>query len=277
MNKRSGFTLIELLVVIAIIAMLMAILMPALNKARQQARAAACLAQLKQWATAFAAYTDNNQSSFWKMSGKPGYAWDWIGVMRRYYGENFTAWLCPAATKLTFAKGSYTFNGTNSSLYGAWGALSSSYTESSGSNLTDAFGSYCVNTWVSDPGTDPFFEGMSGNFWKTTMVSRSQTIPLFLDAFYIAALPVESDHPPEYRGSYTYGHNGGMENFCLDRHTVPGETQGIFMDYSARKIGLKELWTLKWHRNYRRDTNPPNWASEAPWMTKFKDYTKPTD
>jgi prepilin-type N-terminal cleavage/methylation domain-containing protein len=53
--------------------------------------------------------------------------------------------------------------------------------------------------------------------------------------------------------------------------------QGIFLDFSNRKIGLKELWTFKWHRLY--DTTGP-WTtaggcqpSDWPiWMKRFKDY-----
>jgi type II secretory pathway pseudopilin PulG len=261
------------LVVIAIIALLMAILMPALSKAKQQAKAAACLVQLKQWANAFAAYTDNNQGNFWTMSGTPGWAYDWVGVMRRYYGENFEGWCCPAANKTSFDKKSFAYTG-KLGIEAAWGAFSQTNTTLCGTNITGAYGSYGTNTWVSDPGQDPYFSGTAGNFWKTTMISKAQTVPLMLDSFYHIALPIEQDSPPPFRGSYSYGNNGFMETFCLDRHTVPGETQGIFMDYSARKIGLKELWRLKWNRNFHTDCNPPDWKSQAPWMVKFKDYTK---
>jgi hypothetical protein len=51
----------------------------------------------------------------------------------------------------------------------------------------------------------------------------------------------------------------------------------LFMDWSVRKVGLKELWTLKWHRSY--DTagpwtkaggvKPEDWPQ---WMRIFKDY-----
>ena len=51
----------------------------------------------------------------------------------------------------------------------------------------------------------------------------------------------------------------------------------LVMDFSARKVGLKELWTLKWHRQY--DTwgpwtraggvRPEHWPE---WMRNFKEY-----
>jgi hypothetical protein len=49
------------------------------------------------------------------------------------------------------------------------------------------------------------------------------------------------------------------------------------MDYSARKVGLKELWTLKWHKSFNTagawtfagGVQPENWPE---WIRTFKDY-----
>jgi hypothetical protein len=43
--------------------------------------------------------------------------------------------------------------------------------------------------------------------------------------------------------------------FCIDRND--GGIYILFIDWSVRKAGLKELWMLKWNRNY--DTAGP-WA-----------------
>ena len=49
------------------------------------------------------------------------------------------------------------------------------------------------------------------------------------------------------------------------------------MDWSARKVGLKEMWTLKWHKAYNQ-TGPWTRAggvigSDWPdWMRPFKEY-----
>ena len=61
MRRIKGFTLIELLVVIAIITLLMAILLPALQRVRNQARAVLCVANLNQWGTILALYTEDYQ------------------------------------------------------------------------------------------------------------------------------------------------------------------------------------------------------------------------
>ncbi|MHC4541713.1 MAG: hypothetical protein ACYS74_18355, partial [Planctomycetota bacterium] len=86
-----------------------------------------------------------------------------------------------------------------------------------------------------------------------------------------------TDQPPEYDGNVVVAYNQNeMKRFCLNRHQN-GTINGVFVDWSVRAIGLKELWKLKWHREF--DTNGP-WTiagrvqpSDWPeWMRKFKDY-----
>ncbi len=49
------------------------------------------------------------------------------------------------------------------------------------------------------------------------------------------------------------------------------------MDWSVRKVGVKELWTLKWGPDF--NTRGPwthaggvNGADWPPWLRRFKDY-----
>jgi prepilin-type N-terminal cleavage/methylation domain-containing protein/prepilin-type processing-associated H-X9-DG protein len=82
MRKDKGFTLIELLVVIAIIGILLAVLIPALKIAKKQAQCSLCLNNMRQLATAWHAYsTDNNGLLVGGWTGvsnpKPGYEQFW--------------------------------------------------------------------------------------------------------------------------------------------------------------------------------------------------------
>jgi len=61
-----------------------------------------------------------------------------------------------------------------------------------------------------------------------------------------------------------------MRLYCIDRHKRG--INGVFLDLTARKIGLKELWKLKWHKNYdthKGQTLPT--ATWPEWMRSFKE------
>jgi hypothetical protein len=49
----------------------------------------------------------------------------------------------------------------------------------------------------------------------------------------------------------------------------------LFADASVRKVGLKELWYLRWHKRWNESMvgkPAPIWPK---WMQKFKDYHVP--
>jgi prepilin-type N-terminal cleavage/methylation domain-containing protein/prepilin-type processing-associated H-X9-DG protein len=89
------FTLIELLVVIAIIAILASMLLPALGSARERAKSIKCVAQLKQFHTAFVMYAGDYDDLV--PSGSPA-DWDWPYFLAPYFGltpdddANSTSW-----------------------------------------------------------------------------------------------------------------------------------------------------------------------------------------
>jgi prepilin-type processing-associated H-X9-DG protein len=58
-----------------------------------------------------------------------------------------------------------------------------------------------------------------------------------------------------------------MQLFVIDRHN--GGINALFIDFSVRKVGLKELWKLKWSRGFEVNEDPPVWPH---WMLKYRDY-----
>jgi prepilin-type N-terminal cleavage/methylation domain-containing protein len=251
-----GFTLIELLVVIAIIALLMAILMPALQRIKKQAQAVACQSNLRQWGLYFSMYTDENNGYFhhgWNLGAD--YHLSWMNVMRPYYIHSPELRCCPTATK-TYDEGGW-------GPFEAW------------RNDDDEVGSYGINIWVTDvlPGREG---GRPGEwYWRKRDVKGAANIPLFLDDLWWDTRPHHTDSPPAFEGQRGDWTTDALKLLCIDRHH--GATNGVFVDFSIRKLGLKELWTLKWNREF--DTTGPwtraggvqaeNWPA---WMRHFKDY-----
>ena len=92
-------------------------------------------------------------------------------------------------------------------------------------------------------------------------------MPLLLGEQYYAGYPQLSDAPPAYDGESYTGTDDYMTAFCVNRHN--GYVNGTFLDWSVRRIGLKELWKLKWHRYFDTNAPLPTWPN---WMRHLKDY-----
>ena len=266
MSKRSAFTLVELLVVIAIIALLMAILMPALAKVKKQAKAVACMSNLGQWGRIFVMYTDAHDGYF-----MGGYTTDpsehWTASLRSYYIEPGGITCCPSAAKEPKE------TKLSGSTFEPWGLL----TDYNGYKYGD-YGSYGINTTIwNRPAEDAgiaTYDDIS-YYWRRTDVSEAGRIPVFLDSLWTCAYPWHTDEPPEYDGvpwapSGGGGTGGNMGIFCLNRHD--GFVNCLFMDWSVRKVGLKQLWKLKWSRGFDTHYPEPDWTVGTGWMAKLKDF-----
>jgi len=266
MKKSKGFTLIELLVVIAIIALLMAILMPALQRVKKQAKAVVCQSNLHQWSLIFSMYTSDNDSRFgigWTGAdiGISGHRW--VKTLKPYYRDKDICF-CPAATKF-FSEG-----GRGS--LAAWGG---GWDQDWGAEKGQYGGSYGLNEFVSNPppGVTLGWREADKRHWRTPNVRGTNNIPLFLGCWLAGGYPFETDSPPEYDGVVRWGDE--MIRYCVNRHD--SAVNSAFLDFSVKKIGLKELWTLKWNRGF--DING-SWtkaggvqAGDWPqWMISFKDY-----
>jgi prepilin-type processing-associated H-X9-DG protein len=58
-----------------------------------------------------------------------------------------------------------------------------------------------------------------------------------------------------------------LKHLSLDRHN--GGINSSFVDGSSRFVGIKELWLLKWNKNWVKCEPPNAWPS---WTDRYKSY-----
>ena len=256
MNKCRGFTLIELLVVIAIIALLMSILMPALNRVKGQAKTVACQGRQKQWALIFSMYTNDNNGFFHDRPLGSSYEKMWPQFYKSYYSDPKLR-CYPTAQNPDKNDGPFSTWGWKQYTDSDWG-WGGAWDPEEG-----IYGSYGFSRYMLNKKDEAN--------WRKTGVQNADEVPVFVDCLYVAMNPSSQNSPPEYNGARM----NQMQYTCIDRHDE--HVNGLFLDFSARKIGLKELWTLRWSRTF--DTadvwtlaggaQQQDWPL---WMQNFKDY-----
>ena len=278
MKRLRAFTLIELLVVIAI---LMGILMPALRRAREQARMVGCTGNLRQWGITFHTLASDNNGRFVEAANKGGNGYFWWPLTMPDKLKDWTKnkiWFCPTATKPVQDRlGNQP--STTLNIYNAWGIFNNTV-EGYTAGLNGISGSYGLNA---------YFIRSSGNFpissngqavpasegWPNLYAAKqASTVPLMLDALRFDLWPVPEDGPA-LSETDAWSNASHMARCCINRHG--GFVCTVFADGSARKVGLKELWILKWHRSF--NTAGPwtiaghvageKWPS---WIRRFPDF-----
>jgi len=227
---------------------------------RRRAKEIVCLSNLHQWSTMFEMFTNDNGGYFntGYMAGAVEASGLWMNALRPYYKNNSALLLCPEAPSRA-----NNFSGT----FTAWRR-----DELYGSSQSTV-GSYGINAWTNRTNITSYRN--IENFWQNIRgINGKDKIPVLLDSTWYNAWPTYIDSPPEYEGQMWIGNNE-MQNFCINRHN--GGINGLFMDWSVRKIGVKELWTLQWHRRYNTwgpwtragGVRPNDWPD---WMRNFKEY-----
>ncbi len=239
-QRKEAFTLIELLVVIAIIALLLSVILPALRTAKEAAREVVCKSNLRQWHLCFKLYLQENDNHFTPAQTVGSSWYSWMDLMERYYDTD-DVFLCPSANSLPAVSGSPTVVWSDpAKLNSCWRAYNASISR-------EYYGSYGLNYWVNTKGTNTSWA--AENYFGTDLFNySSSTIPLFSDNAWIGGYP-DDDDPPRPNETDPYGvSQAEMNRVLMKRHR--GAVILVFLDGSAVKSDLKDLWTYKWHRNF---------------------------
>ena len=255
---------------------------------RKRAKEAVCLSNLRQFGAGFSMYAQDNDGQMvlgWGMlkfgTGDSGFASAWYNKMQNYVGEDYYGlWCCPVAQK----PGGYAHPGSIGIPIEefAWSGYR-------GKNFyipdTDppwdsriVWGSYCLNLWATYyDGPEPAFTEvpLPNAHWRgPSFYKGASAAPILTGGIVWNGLPHHTDMPPVIQGAFSIG----IGRYCMNRHN--GKVNGLFLDFSARSVGLKELWTLKWHRYFDIEgpytaaggMTPVDWEATAPWMADFTGY-----
>jgi prepilin-type processing-associated H-X9-DG protein len=277
MKSKNSFTKKDLLVVLLCGIFCLANIAAIGEGGRMRAKQAVCLSRFLKWGQVYHAYTADNDGYFHSRGGTGSlqvFLQQWPYVYKPYYIDPKMRY-CPAADK-TYNIGG-TFGVWNIDEYGSYDPVNNSDLWVPGEK-GPCLGSYGENRFIVNMlgsfASDPWY-------WRRVDYKNAAQVPIFMDAQYLALWGFEDAVPPEYEGDYTGGYTQAAA--CINRHN--GYINCLFMDWSARKVGLKELWTLKWHRLY--DTCGPwticgnggdeaacadKWDAQSPWMKDFPEY-----
>jgi prepilin-type N-terminal cleavage/methylation domain-containing protein/prepilin-type processing-associated H-X9-DG protein len=254
---NRAFTLIELLVVIAIIAILAALLLPALSAAKRKAQQVQCLNNVKQLTLASYMYaTDSGSHATYNNSINPNALW----MGSDYYGNQRKILICPSTHDQSLVPTGDSPGAADLTWF--WSHASTGYS-----------GSYALNGWLYDT------NAYGAAFYPQYMMSKQSAIqnpaqtPVFLDAMWADAWPLETD--PPYSDLYhgTLG-NSGMQRLTIARHggvnparaprnfdtsqKLPGAVNIGFADGHEELVKLENLWNYSWHLNWKPPAPRPH-------------------
>ncbi len=236
---------------------------------RNRAKEIVCLTNLRQWHGVFQDYLRENNGRFFTGMTNTGYWWPaQLDEATQSWKKNRT-WFCPAATRPLYDE--YGLSSPYQTYLMAWGIFTTSQLGPDG-----IAGSYGLNGYTIDiPASSVYEGGLSANYgWRDLAnVAQAETIPLFFDALRFDLWPLHTDAPAQHANAAWSSNQ--MARCCINRHS--GAINCLFLDGSVRKVALKELWTLNWHKSF--NTAGP-WtkaggvtAADWPqWMHEFKDY-----
>jgi prepilin-type processing-associated H-X9-DG protein len=173
----------------------------------------------------------------------------WVNLMRPYY-RTFEICMCPATKGKKWSDlenyndplAAYDFNVL------AGDVVMGEFIDQQHYKIGDEYlsGSYGKNPWVSEPHNDLKGDDFYSykNFFLNVRVKKVSQIPLFGDANFTGGFPHVYDEPADLKFHGPIDWPNEINRWNLDRHNL--SVNFVFLDWSVRKAGLKQLWLLRW-------------------------------
>lgn len=269
MEKRNGLRCSDIVIVLVCVTLALMTLGAVGQTGRERAKEVVCQANLRQWRGIFQNYIEEGNGRFPRQQSMTG--WYWVTNLRQEHKDwkRMRIWLCPQASTPERAE-----DGTIQpvpSVFAAWGIYQGADYGPNG-----MAGSYGLNGYVLNVYETTTFEGgvSAKQGWRNLLdVPSSECVPLFIDALRFDLWPLYTQSPAS--SEFAAWSSNNMARCCINRHD--GVVNCLFVDGSVRKVGLKELWTLKWHKAFNTagpwtkagGVGPENWPE---WIRPFKDY-----
>ncbi|RPJ37079.1 MAG: hypothetical protein EHM35_07020 [Planctomycetaceae bacterium] len=235
---------------------------------RKRSKESICRANLRQWHDIFQGYIDPNGRFISGDPWTPGYYWVKYLSEEHKDWKRTRIWFCPEAQKPVMDESGRMM--ARNSVFSAWGI----YKGLAGLGPNGVSGSYGLNSYVI-PITSTYEGGVRPqDGWRNLLeVPHGSTVPMFFDALRFDLWPLCTDGPAEYE--FAPWTSNQMARCCINRHV--GAVNCLLVDGSVRKVGLKELWMLKWHQSFNTagpwtkagGVVPSDWPE---WIRPFKDY-----
>ena len=238
------------IVLLLVLGFLFVIVGAAGSSGREQAQRVVCQTHLKSWFEIIEGIVQENDGRFLSGVNSFGYYWPWqLPDSLKDWTQN-EAWFCPKATKPIYDRIGNQLPGI--SPFQAWGVFTDTIASVSGyeSGPNGINGSYGLNGYLLNiPDDSEYWSGVPAKQgWRRfERITQTSEVPVMLDALRFDLWPLEHEAPAESEFS-SWSAVNHMARVCINRHQ--GFISSAFADGSARKVGLKELYVLKWHQGW---------------------------
>jgi hypothetical protein len=131
-------------------------------------------------------------------------------------------------------------------------------------------GSYGANLWIYHTSVDIQNRVAKDHWGKLAESPVPSQTPLMADSMWRGGGPWYGSSRTTYQAASGPGVSSGnanyeMEHFTVPRHGSAKRSQIVYFDGSASSLKIRDLWGLKWHREWDQSYQADNYELPA-WI-----------